>query len=158
MLPNQKMSEVAQWQRICLPTRRHRFDPWVRKIPWSRKWHPTPVFLLGKFYEQRSLVGFMRPPRVRHNWAGEYIHTTQVGHGRTCLFIHHQLGRAGFLKHGSVFREQVSQKIGRGSDQRREQCFFSVTPIKSTRGSIQGSRHRCHLLREILYINIVLIL
>ena len=38
--------------------RRCRFDPWVRKIPWSRKWHPTPVFLLGKFYEQRSLVGF----------------------------------------------------------------------------------------------------
>ena len=38
MLPNQKMSEVAQWQRICLPSRRHRFDPRVRKIPWKRKW------------------------------------------------------------------------------------------------------------------------
>ena len=22
---------------------------WVRKIPWSRKWQPTPVFLPGKF-------------------------------------------------------------------------------------------------------------
>ena len=20
------------------------FDPWVRKIPWRRRWHPTPVF------------------------------------------------------------------------------------------------------------------
>ena len=20
-------------------------DPWVRKIPWRRKWQPTPVFL-----------------------------------------------------------------------------------------------------------------
>ena len=28
--------------------RRHRFDPWVRKIPWRRKWQPTPVFLPGK--------------------------------------------------------------------------------------------------------------
>ena len=27
--------------------RRHRFDPWVGKIPWRRKWQPTPVFLLG---------------------------------------------------------------------------------------------------------------
>ena len=27
------------------------FNPWVRKIPWSRKWQPTPVFLLGKFPE-----------------------------------------------------------------------------------------------------------
>ena len=25
-----------------------RFDPWVGKIPWSRKWQPTPVFLPGK--------------------------------------------------------------------------------------------------------------
>ena len=25
-------------------------DPWVRKIPWSRKWQPTPGFLPGKFY------------------------------------------------------------------------------------------------------------
>ena len=24
------------------------FDPWVRKIPWSWKWHPTPVFLPGE--------------------------------------------------------------------------------------------------------------
>ena len=24
------------------------FDPWVGKIPWRRKWQPTPVFLPGK--------------------------------------------------------------------------------------------------------------
>ena len=27
--------------------RRHRFDPWVGKIPWERKWQCIPVFLLG---------------------------------------------------------------------------------------------------------------
>ena len=27
--------------------RKFGFDPWVRKIPWRRKWQPTPVFLLG---------------------------------------------------------------------------------------------------------------
>ena len=27
--------------------RRHGFDPWVGKIPWRRKWQPTPVFLPG---------------------------------------------------------------------------------------------------------------
>ena len=31
------------------------FDPWVRKIHWSRKWQPTPVFLPGKPHGQRSL-------------------------------------------------------------------------------------------------------
>ena len=35
--------------------RRHRFDPWVRKI---RKWQPTPAFLPGKSHGQRSLVNY----------------------------------------------------------------------------------------------------
>ena len=25
-----------------------RFDPCIRKIPWRRKWQPTPVFLPGE--------------------------------------------------------------------------------------------------------------
>ena len=33
------------------------FDPWVGKIPWRRKWQPTPVFLPGKSHGQRSLMG-----------------------------------------------------------------------------------------------------
>ena len=55
---------VAHWKRICLlwrrrrRLRRHKFDPWVRKIPWRRKWHHTPVFLPGKFHGQRSLAGY----------------------------------------------------------------------------------------------------
>ena len=28
------------------------------KIPWSRKWQPTLIFLPGKFHRQRSLVGY----------------------------------------------------------------------------------------------------
>ena len=34
------------------------FDFWVGKIPWRREWHPTPVFLPGKFHVQRSLLGY----------------------------------------------------------------------------------------------------
>ena len=33
------------------------FYPWVGKIPWRRKWQPTPVSLPGKSHGQRSLVG-----------------------------------------------------------------------------------------------------
>ena len=33
--------------------RRHKFNPWFRKIPWRRKWQPTPVFLPGKSPGQR---------------------------------------------------------------------------------------------------------
>ena len=41
----------------CRRYKRRGFDPWVRKIPWSRKWQPTLVFLPGKFHGQRSLEG-----------------------------------------------------------------------------------------------------
>ena len=34
------------------------FDPWVSKIPCSRKWQPTLVFLPGKLHGQRTLVGY----------------------------------------------------------------------------------------------------
>ena len=48
---------LRRW-RICLQGRRPRFDPWVGKIPWKRKWLRTPVFLAGKSHGQRSLVGY----------------------------------------------------------------------------------------------------
>ena len=34
------------------------FNPWIRKIPWRRKWQPTPVFLLGNSHRQRNLSGY----------------------------------------------------------------------------------------------------
>ena len=41
-----------------LPTMRETwFDPWAGKIPWRRKWQPTPVLMPGKSHGQRSLVG-----------------------------------------------------------------------------------------------------
>ena len=54
----------------CRRLKRHQFDPWVRKIPWSRKWQPAPVFLLGKSHGLGHLMGgggahgLMRSPWV----------------------------------------------------------------------------------------------
>ena len=42
----------------CRRHKRRRFGPWVRKIPWRKAWQPTPVFLLGKSYGQRSVAGY----------------------------------------------------------------------------------------------------
>ena len=59
--------------KICLKCRRcrrHRFNPWVWKIPWRRKWQPTPVFLPGKSHGQRSLVGYSP-------WACKELDTTE---------------------------------------------------------------------------------
>ena len=36
------------------------WETWVGKIPWSGKWHPTPVFLPGEFPGQRNLAGYIQ--------------------------------------------------------------------------------------------------
>ena len=57
----QSASQAAQCSRTHLPmqeTLRCRFDPWVGKISWRRKWQPTPVFLPGKSHGQRSLASY----------------------------------------------------------------------------------------------------
>ena len=42
---------------VCLQCRRPRFNPWVGKIPWRKKWQLTPVSLPGESHGQRSLSG-----------------------------------------------------------------------------------------------------
>ena len=62
-------------RRLC------KFNPWVGKLPWRRKWQLTPVCLPGKAYG-----AFVEPcglqsvgsQRVRHNSAAEH---TSTGHG-----------------------------------------------------------------------------
>ena len=42
----------------CRRLKRRRFDPWVGKIPWRRKWQSTLVFLPRESHGQKSLVGY----------------------------------------------------------------------------------------------------
>ena len=55
---------TCQCQRVGL-------NPWIRKIPWRRKWQLTPVFLPGEFHGQRSPAGYSPwgLKRVRHDLA-----------------------------------------------------------------------------------------
>ena len=41
----------------CKRHKRQGFDPWVQKIPWTRKWQSPPILLPGKSHGQRSLAG-----------------------------------------------------------------------------------------------------
>ena len=51
--------------------RRSGFHPWVRKIPWRRKWLPIPVFSPRESHGQRSLAGYSpwSCKRARHDLA-----------------------------------------------------------------------------------------
>ena len=66
----------------CLPCRRQRpgFEPWVRKIPWSWKWQPTPVFFPEEFHGQRNLAGYCPWGRKELDTTG---HSTAVYTGWT---------------------------------------------------------------------------
>ena len=52
-------------------SRRCRFHPQVGKIPWRRKWQPTPVFLPGKSHGKKNLGSYSLwgSQRVRYNLA-----------------------------------------------------------------------------------------
>ena len=56
--------------------RRFRFHPWIRKIPWRRKWQPTPVFLHGKSHGQKSMECYSSwgCKRVGHDLASKQQH------------------------------------------------------------------------------------
>ena len=49
-------------------------DSWVGKIPWRKKWQPTPVFLAGDYHRKRSLVGYSPKGRKKSD-------TTEHKHG-----------------------------------------------------------------------------
>ena len=56
-----RLSDWTELNWVHVQYRRHRrcgFDLWVRKIPWGKKWQPTPVFLPGKSHGQRILAGY----------------------------------------------------------------------------------------------------
>ena len=70
-----RFSWWLRWLRICLRCRRPGFNPWVRKIPWRRKWQPTPLFLPGKTYGWRSLAGYS-PWGRKELEVTEWLHLT----------------------------------------------------------------------------------
>ena len=49
--------------------KRHRFKPWMRKIPWRKKWQPTPVFLPGEipWTEEPGGLQSMGSQRIGHD-------------------------------------------------------------------------------------------
>ena len=74
---------MAQHKESTCQSMRHRFDHWVRKIPWRRKWQSTPAFLPGESPGQRSLVGYSP---CGHKESGHDLATErQQQHTLTCF-------------------------------------------------------------------------
>ena len=71
----------------CRRHKRRVFDPWVGKIPWTKKWQPTPVFLPGDSHGQRSLMGYSPwgCKRAGHDWS-HFIHMHTCFHNPFFFF------------------------------------------------------------------------
>ena len=111
--------------------RQQGFNLWVKKIPWSRKWCPTPVFLPGKFHGQRSLVGYSP---WGHKELGTIEHSTALLHWSCYLS---QLIYSCFFKSTSV------SKIGFLFGLVWELIIFSVSLRKDILSSRQWKTNTC---------------
>ena len=58
----------------CRRHKRLRFNAWVRKIPWRRKWHSTSVFLPGKFHDSGTLQAIVYGVSKSQKWLSNWVH------------------------------------------------------------------------------------
>ena len=93
--------QVLGWS-VCLKCGRHSFNPWVGKIPWRRKWQPTPVLLPGKSHGLRSLVGYSP-------WGCKESDTTER------LHFHFQ-----------VLKDYFCCSLGRRVESKRQGCWEMI--------------------------------
>ena len=90
LLSTQGVSQVAQWQRICLQCRkcqRHGIQSLHWEDPLEKEMAPTPAFLPRESHGQRSLAGYS--PWVRkESDVTEHAHIfhSSMGFIKQCIF------------------------------------------------------------------------
>ena len=73
--------------------RRWGLEPWFGKIPWRRKWQPTPAFLRGESHGQRSVAGYSP-------WGCTALDTPEhanLAHSASCVILEKHLFQAQFF-------------------------------------------------------------
>ena len=62
--------------------------PWLERIPWRRKWQPTPVFLPRKSRDRElGMLQSMELQRVEHDLMTEHVHSHFRHFSRQVTFI-----------------------------------------------------------------------
>ena len=99
----------------CGRCRRRRFHPWVTKIPWRRKWQPTPVFQTGRSHGQRSLALYStRGCKECDMTEQPSIHTRkgQRNEDRTCKSVYFLRSREQEACHGPLISGSLAIWLG----------------------------------------------
>ena len=109
----------------CRRCKRHGFNPWVGKIPWRKKWQPTPVFLPAESHE-RSPAGYSPWGHKESDTTQWLTHTWPLRREQSLLF--NSLRNIGSLQIGQRRKSfhklsEVSQFLGeKKTASRREFC------------------------------------
>ena len=72
----------------CRRCKRRGFDPWIRKIPWRRKWQPAPVFLLENPMDRGAWWATWG--HKSQTQLSTHRHTTALHDLRTCVLRNHR--------------------------------------------------------------------
>ena len=104
-------------------------NPWTRKIPWSRKWQLTPIFLTGKSHGQRSLVGYSP---WGHKIVGHNLATKQQIHTNTVSPLHMTLQVANFQRCNCATTQISLDHFFKSVD--RTESGEEPKPVRSTSG------------------------
>ena len=70
---------------VCQQCKSPKFNPWIGKISWRRKWQPTTIFLPGKSNGQRNLAGYIVP--WSHTWS-DMIEKLILTFSLTCAYTY----------------------------------------------------------------------
>ena len=98
------------------------------KIPWTRKWQCTPIFLPGKLHGEKSLVGYS--PAVTKSWTRLSTHSKKEEKGKTKQNLQYMVvwskQGVGFLSR-KLGSEPYSACIFLGSTGKVSQHFWFLT-------------------------------
>ena len=73
---------ACQWGDMPM-SKRCIFNPWIKKIPWRRKWQPTPIFFFFFFCSQISIFIYLFIFTLQY-CIGFAIHQHASATGVTC--------------------------------------------------------------------------
>ena len=111
----------------------------VGKIPWNRKWQPTPVFLPGNFHGWRNLAGYSPWDHKTSDTTEMHVCPSLPDSSSFCGGDSLQSDRKQSFFHHSVLPGQKAKADYSGwSLQERFLCLGAICPIRDMAESRRG--------------------
>ena len=88
--------------------RRQGFNPWVGKIPWTKNWQPSPVFLSGKSHGRLQYMGLQKSWTQLSDWTTTSLFCFQTFHISQTTYTH--LSNESLLRKTSLDQKAKEQQ------------------------------------------------